>query len=33
VTPNVRIQVTDPNGQVMTGVSGSLYDSQGFLRY
>jgi hypothetical protein len=32
-TPNVRIQVTDPSGRVMTGVSGSLYDSQGFLRY
>jgi hypothetical protein len=32
-TPNVMIQVTDPSGQVMTGVSGSLYDSQGFLRY
>jgi hypothetical protein len=32
-TPNVRIQVTDPSGRVMTGLSGSLYDSQGFLRY
>jgi hypothetical protein len=32
-TPNVKIQVTDPNGRVTTGLSGSLYDSQGFLRY
>jgi hypothetical protein len=31
-TPNVRIQVTDPSGRILTG-EGSLYDSQGFLRY
>ncbi|KAF1848068.1 uncharacterized protein K460DRAFT_393240 [Cucurbitaria berberidis CBS 394.84] len=29
-TPNVRIQVTSPGGQVR-GTPGSLYDSQGFL--
>lgn len=32
-TPNVRIQVTSPCGRILTGTSGSLYDSQGFLRY
>jgi len=32
-TPNVRIQVTSPSGRILTGTSGSLYDSQGFLRY
>ncbi|KAF1918919.1 hypothetical protein BDU57DRAFT_443057 [Ampelomyces quisqualis] len=32
-TPNVRIQVTSPSGRIVTGTPGSLYDSQGFLRY
>jgi hypothetical protein len=32
-TPNVKIQVTSPSGEVVTGLPGSLYDSQGFLRY
>jgi hypothetical protein len=32
-TTNVRIQVTSPDGQVVTGLPGSLYDSQGFLKY
>ncbi|KAH7396229.1 hypothetical protein BKA66DRAFT_522542 [Pyrenochaeta sp. MPI-SDFR-AT-0127] len=37
-TPNVRIQVTSPNGHViggtgMIGTPGNLYDSQGFLRF
>ncbi|KAH7071485.1 hypothetical protein BKA63DRAFT_578748 [Paraphoma chrysanthemicola] len=31
-TPNVRIQITSPNGRVTMGTSGSLYDAQGFLR-
>jgi hypothetical protein len=30
-TPNVRIQVTSPSGQVIVGTPG-LYDAQGFLR-
>lgn len=32
-TPNVKIQVTSPSGRIVAGTPGSLYDSQGFLRY
>lgn len=37
-TPNVRIQVTSPNGHVTGGIGGigmpgNLYDAQGFLRF
>lgn len=32
-TPSVKIQVTSPSGRIVAGTSGSLYDSQGFLRY
>jgi hypothetical protein len=32
-TPNVKMQVMSPTGHVMNGAPGSLYDSQGFLRY
>ncbi|KAL5117390.1 hypothetical protein ACEQ8H_004706 [Pleosporales sp. CAS-2024a] len=32
-TTNVKIQVTSPSGQIVAATPGSLYDSQGFLRY
>jgi hypothetical protein len=32
-TPNVRIQITSPNGHATMGTPGSLYDAQGFLRF
>lgn len=32
-TPYVKIQVTSPSGRIVARTPGSLYDSQGFLRY